>query len=382
MLFCIFAIYVLFLSNICSYEFPFSTLDNSIVDANGTIVRLKCVNWPGSMETLLPEGLQHNSIDNIVLLIKQMNMTCVRLTYSIDVTHSSSLTVYQSFLRLNLTLALEGFIENNPLLINESISNVFDSVLNTLGKYNLLVLLDNHVSKAMWCCNEFDGNGFWGDRYFDVEQWIVGLIFMAKKSINRPYVIAMSLRNELRGVRQNLPDWYHYVLRGIGEAISSVNAQLLIVISGLNYDLDLSFIRLLPIQSLVPHSIQNKIVYEAHWYSWSSYGHSTECNKMKAGIQDAWGFILESNHSYTAPVWLTEFGTNVDQFTGDDIFIDCVKGFFQTPLTKTMSWSYWVLAGSYCIRSGTIESHESFGLLTDNWKEIKSKSFINVLSTM
>ncbi|CAF2595072.1 unnamed protein product [Rotaria sp. Silwood2] len=382
MLFCIFAIYVLFLSNICSYEFPFSTLDNSIVDANGTIVRLKCVNWPGSMETLLPEGLQHNSIDNIVLLIKQMNMTCVRLTYSIDVTHSSSLTVYQSFLRLNLTLALEGFIENNPLLINESISNVFDSVLNTLGKYNLLVLLDNHVSKAMWCCNEFDGNGFWGDRYFDVEQWIVGLIFMAKKSINRPYVIAMSLRNELRGVRQNLPDWYHYVLRGIGEAISSVNAQLLIVISGLNYDLDLSFIRLLPIQSLVPHSIQNKIVYEAHWYSWSSYGHSTECNKMKAGIQDAWGFILESNHSYTAPVWLTEFGTNVDQFTGDDIFIDCVKGFFQTPLTKTMSWSYWVLAGSYYIRSGTIESHESFGLLTDNWKEIKSKSFINVLSTM
>ncbi|CAF4602120.1 unnamed protein product, partial [Rotaria magnacalcarata] len=72
------------------------------------------------------------------------------------------------------------------------------------------------------------------------------------------------------------------------------------------------------------------------------------------------GFILESNYSYTAPVWLTEFGTNVDQFQGDDEFIDCVKGFLQTPLTQTMSWSYWVLAGSYYIRSGTAESHESF----------------------
>ncbi|CAF0902198.1 unnamed protein product [Rotaria sp. Silwood1] len=314
MLFCIFAVYALFLSNIYSYEFPFSTLGNSIIDANGIIVRTKCVTWPGSMETLLPEGLQHNSIDNIVLLIKEMNMTCVRLTYSIDVTRSSNLTVYQSLSRLNLILALEGFIENNPLLIHKSISYVFDSVLNTLGKYNILVLLDNHISKAMWCCHKFDGNGFWGDQYFDVEQWIDGLIFMAKKTINRPYVIAM--------------------------------------------------------------------IYEAHWYSWSNYGHSNECNKMKAGIQNAWGFILVPDHSYTAPVWLTEFGTNVDQFTGDNTFIDCVKGFFQTSFTETMSWSYWVLAGSYYIRSGTIELHESFGLLTDNWKEIKSKSFIDILSTM
>ncbi|CAF1083455.1 unnamed protein product [Rotaria sordida] len=78
-----------------------------------------------------------------------MNLTCVRLTYSIDVTRSSSLAVYRSLLRLNVILALKGFIENNPLLINKSISYVFDSILNTLGKYNILVLLDNHINKAM-----------------------------------------------------------------------------------------------------------------------------------------------------------------------------------------------------------------------------------------
>jgi hypothetical protein len=73
---------------------------------------------------------------------------------------------------------------------------------------------------------------------------------------------------------------------------------------------------------------------------------------------------------------------HVDSFTGDDKFIDCVKSFLQTPLTHTMSWSYWVLVGTYYIRSGTIEEHDSFGLLTDNWKEIKSKIFIDILSKM
>lgn len=378
----LFVVYFLLLPNVYSYELPFSTLGNSIIDANGTIVRMRCVNWPGSMETLLPEGLQHNSIENIVLLIKKMNMTCVRLTYSIDVTRSFNLTVYQSFVRLNLTSTLQGFTENNPLLVNRSISYVFDSVLNALGSNNILILFDNHVSKAMWCCSDLDGNGFWGDKYFDVDQWINGLKFMASKTIDRPYVIAMSLRNELRGIRQNQIDWYHYVLRGINKAISAVNPRLLIVVSGLHYDLDLSFIRFAPIQNLVSPTIQNKIVYEAHWYSWSNYGSSTECDKMKAGIHDAWGYILETNHSFTAPVWLTEFGTDVDHFTGNDTFIDCVKSFFQTSLTQTMSWSYWVLAGSYYIRSGTPESHESFGLLTDDWKEFKSKSFIDVLSNM
>ncbi|CAF3324085.1 unnamed protein product [Rotaria socialis] len=382
MMFRMFVVNILFLTNIYSYELPFSTLGNSIIDANGAVVRMRCVNWPGSMETLMPEGLQHNSIDNIVLIIKQMNMTCVRLTYSIDVTRSSDLTVYQSLSRLNLTFALQGFMNNNPSLINSTVSNIFNTVLDTLGKYNILVLLDNHVSKAMWCCSDFDGNGFWGDRYFDVEQWIDGLKFMANKTIDRPYVIAMSLRNELRGVRQNQPHWYHNVVRAILEAISFVNPRLLIVISGLNYDLNLSFIRSLPVQNLVPISIQKKIVYEAHWYSWSYYGLLSDCNHIKDTIENAWGYILESNYSYTAPVWLTEFGTNVDQFQGDDEFIDCVKGFLQTPLTQTMSWSYWVLAGSYYIRSGTAESHESFGLLTDDWKNIKSKAFIDILLTL
>jgi len=375
-------IFIVYIGHIHTYEYPFSTSGNTVIDATGATVRMKCANWPGSMETLMPEGLQHNSIENIVLLIKQMNLTCVRLTYSIDVTLQSNLTAYQSFSRLGLTSALQGFQMNNPTLINASVSSVFEAVLDTLGRANIAVLFDNHISKAMWCCSNTDGNGFWGDEYFNVDQWLAGVRFMAQKTLSRPFVVAMSLRNELRGPRQNRDDWYRYVVQGITEAISSTNPKLLVVVSGLNYDTDLTFIRTKPIQTLVPETIKNKIVYEGHWYSWSGYGPQDNCEKTKSGVTNAWGFILEPNQPYTAPVWLTEFGTNVDDFKGDDKFIDCVQSFLQTSLTKQVSWFYWVLAGSYYSRQGHAESHESFGLLTDNWHDIKSKPFIDTLSKM
>jgi hypothetical protein len=100
---------------------------------------------------------------------------------------------------------------------------------------------------------------------------------------------------------------------------------------------------------------------------------------MQEGVQQAWGYLLEENQHFTSPVWLTEFGTNVDQFSGNDQYMNCVGDYV---LHAQISWAYWVLAGSYYIREGSIESHESFGLLTDDWARVKSQSFINVLSRM
>jgi hypothetical protein len=56
------------------------------------------------METLMPEGLY--------------------------ATHAGNLTVYQSLSQLNLTFALQGFAENNPSLLNESTSDIYDAVLD------------------------------------------------------------------------------------------------------------------------------------------------------------------------------------------------------------------------------------------------------------
>jgi endoglucanase len=44
----------------------------------------------------------------------------------------------------------------------------------------VIIHLDNHVSKAFWCCADDDGNGWFGEKYFAVEKWKNGLAFMAK----------------------------------------------------------------------------------------------------------------------------------------------------------------------------------------------------------
>ncbi|KAF5935163.1 hypothetical protein HYC85_026292 [Camellia sinensis] len=71
-----------------------------------------------------------------------------------------------------------------------------------------MVILDNHISKPGWCCDESDGNGFFGDQYFNPDLWIKGLTVMASLFKGTPYVVGMSLRNELRGRKENANDWY------------------------------------------------------------------------------------------------------------------------------------------------------------------------------
>lgn len=65
----------------------------------------------------------------------------------------------------------------------------------TLG---VMVILDNHVSKAQWCCSNGDGNGWFGQGYFNISNWKNGLAFMANRYKHTPHVVGMSLRNELR----------------------------------------------------------------------------------------------------------------------------------------------------------------------------------------
>lgn len=48
------------------------------------------------------------------------------------------------------------------------------------AKQQIYVHLDNHISKAKWCCGETDGNAWWGDREFPIDNWVRGLAYMAE----------------------------------------------------------------------------------------------------------------------------------------------------------------------------------------------------------
>jgi aryl-phospho-beta-D-glucosidase BglC (GH1 family) len=81
-------------------------------------------------------------------------------------------------------------------------------VVSNLGAYDVMVIVDNHLTVPGWCCNNNDDNGFFGDKYFDPEVWINGWTKMASLFNGVRNVVGMSLRNEPRGPKQNLPDWY------------------------------------------------------------------------------------------------------------------------------------------------------------------------------
>ena len=73
-----------------------------------------------------------------------------------------------------------------------------------------MVILDNHLTKSGWCCANNDGNGFFGDNFFDPTVWTAALSKMAATFNGVSNVVGMSLRNELRGPKQNVNDWFKY----------------------------------------------------------------------------------------------------------------------------------------------------------------------------
>jgi hypothetical protein len=63
---------------------PLSTSGRWVLDNGGNTVTYAGVNWPGHMAAMIPEGLQYQSIHNIVEKIKSLGMNSIRLTYATE----------------------------------------------------------------------------------------------------------------------------------------------------------------------------------------------------------------------------------------------------------------------------------------------------------
>lgn len=99
-------------------------------------------------------------------------------------------------------------------------------VVDSLAKHKVMIILDNHISKPGWCCSSYDGNGFFGDIYFDPKLWVIGLTKVATMFNGSSNVVGMSLRNELRGPKQNVNDWYRYRIKHSSVYLPSLNIYL------------------------------------------------------------------------------------------------------------------------------------------------------------
>ncbi|EEC77495.1 hypothetical protein OsI_16343 [Oryza sativa Indica Group] len=342
-----------------------STASRWIVDEGGNRVKLACVNWPSHLEPMLAEGLGKQPVGAIAKDVVAMGFNCVRLTWAtFMVTNASysSLTVAQSFQRLNLTESLAAIRVNNPSLVDLKLIDAFKAVVSTLGENGVMVILDDHVSKPGWCCGNNDGNGFFGDAYFDPDVWVDGLTKMATMFAAVPSVVAMSLRNELRGPRQNSADWYKYMQRG-AEAVHAANPRVVVILSGMSFDNDLAFLN----SRQVNVSFAGKVAFEVHWYgfsdgqAWRAGNANQVCARVAASVSRRALYLLDQGW----PVFLSEFGVdNRGGNVNDNRYYGCVAA---VAADLDLDWALWTLQGSYYLREGVLGLDEVYGVLDWAW---------------
>ncbi|PQQ05210.1 uncharacterized protein Pyn_23910 [Prunus yedoensis var. nudiflora] len=359
---------------------PLSTSSRWIVDESGQRVKLACVNWVSHLEAVVAEGLSKQPVDAISKRIASLGFNCVRLTWPTFLATNdtlASVTVRQSFQSLGLSESIAGLQSNNPSIIDLTLIQAYQAVVSSLGKNNVMVILDNQVSKPGWCCSSSDGNGFFGDQYFNPDIWIKGLTRMATLFKGVANVVGMSLRNELRGPKQNVDDWYKYMQRG-AEAVHSANPDVLVILSGLNYDKDLSFLADRPVNL----TFSGKTVYEVHWYgfsdgqAWKSGNPNQVCGTVVNNMKRKSGFLLEKGF----PLFVSEFGvdqrgTNVN----DNRYLNC---FMAAAAELDVDFALWTLAGSYYLKDGVLGMNEYYGVLNSDWSDIRNSSLSQRLSVL
>ncbi|KAH9905594.1 glycoside hydrolase family 5 protein [Xylariomycetidae sp. FL2044] len=377
---------------------PFATSGRDMKNSRNDTIVYAGTNWPGHGEVMIPDGLQYQSIESVVTKIKSLGMNAIRLTYAIEMiddiyaNDGADTTVQQSFIDAlgssNGTQVYSQFIAKNPSF-NASTTRlqVFDAVAAECARQEIYVHLDNHMSRAAWCCSTDDGNSWFGDTDYDVDNWLRGLGYMADHGLSWTALASMSLRNELRdpvsnptlsAASYNWEDWYAYVQQGVA-AINAANPDINVFLSGLDYDTWMT-----PVvqgTALTPGTgtydaadfPANKMVIEIHNYN----NDATSCSSLKSSLYDDGFQALHPEDPETVnvfPVLLTEFGFQMTATEWQRVYASCIAEYLAE---EQAGWFIWVVSGSYYIRSGTQDYEESWGLLTHDWSAWRSQSYID-----
>lgn len=183
------------------------------------------------------------------------------------------------------------------------------------------------------------------------------------------------MRNELRGPNQTQPAWYQNVARG-ARAIRRANPDVLVIVSGLSFDTDLSFLDKQPLKT----HYGNKLVLEAHWYAFSE-GRRQEwaekpliqvCSGAAQRFDARAGFFTRRANS-TLPLFVSEFGGEQGGTNrADNSFLSCFMAF---AAERDLDWALWALQGSYYWRNGVEEFEETYGVLDSSWARPKNPMF-------
>ncbi|KFA75266.1 hypothetical protein S40288_00156 [Stachybotrys chartarum IBT 40288] len=383
---------------------PLSSNNRWILDNNDQRIKLRCINWAGHLEVNIPEGLHRQPISYIADWIADEGFNCVRLTFSIDMALNTQLGVQESFRAAASAAGVdEGAlmelydqaVEINPFLADATILDIFDAVESALWDRGVMTILDNHVSRAGWCCNLDDGNGWWRDapiylpvnsQYFVTQDWLDGLQVMARWAASRPGVVGVSLRNELRAHVTQYPwaeaTWFDRMPRA-ARIVHEANPNVLVILGGHNGGTDLTWLR---DRALDTSGWAGKNVWEAHSYSFTvttpNFG---SCDVERVQYGALFGFVLEQDHRSVGPLFLSEFGVGMqggpNSGLDDDDFqyLTCLVEYMEN---NDADWALWAIQGSYYVREGAINRDEGYGALDNSWTGWRNTAFKAMLGNM
>jgi len=345
---------------------PLHTDGNRIVDGAGHAIRLASVNWYGFDEKeYVAGGLDHAPLKTIVKAIRQLGVNSVRLPWANETLERNPVVP-------------DYAVQANPQLKGKHAMEVMDAVIAALARARIMVILDNHVSRADWCCSDSDGNGLWYNREYPETQWLADWQTIVRRYRRQPWVVGADLRNELRsgatwGGANPALDWHAGAERG-GNAVLAANPRLLIMVESPGYSTDFRGFDKLPVQLAIAH----RLVYSPHAYNMDGHVFAS-FEDLKQAYEERAGFLFHSKPA--VPIWVGEFGTCQTMDCGASsawltLFARYIK-------ENDLSWSYWPLNGTQSSGEGRkYDAIENYGLLSSDYQHIAAPKIVELLRTV
>jgi endoglucanase len=256
---------------------------------------------------------------------------------------------------------------------------IMDAVIAALAQAHILIILDNHMSNADWCCSETDSNGLWYNHDYPETSWLADWKTIARRYEKQPWVIGADLRNELRssaawgGSNANL-DWHAAAERG-GAAVLSVNPRLLIMVESPAYSTNFAGFGKLPVTLPVAH----RLVYSPHAY-YAKGMNLSSFEELRQAYEPRATYLMHTQPE--VPLWVGEFGTcqTLDCGANSDWFKLFARLLKENP---EISWSYWPLNGSQSSGTGRkFDAVETYGLLSTDYRRIAAPKVVEILHTL
>jgi endoglucanase len=343
-------------------QLPLATRGSQIVDATGTPILLRGVNWFGiETDTHVPHGLWARDYRAMIGQIRGLGYNLIRLPYSVESLRSSSIN------SVNFSLGANRDLEGKTPL------QVMDLIIQEAAQQGILVLLDSHRLNSQRIPELWYGDGF------TEADWIDTWTLLANRYKGQLNVIGADLKNEPHGVASwgtyDLKTDWRLAAERCGKAILAVNPNWLIVVEGVENNVpgqtlthwmggNLEGVARFPVR--LP--IANKLVYSPHEYGSGVFNQPWFSEPaFPANLYNRWekGFHYIAKQEI-APILIGEFG-------GRQVDPVSKEGIWQRQLVEfigrhSLSFAYW---------SWNPNSADTGGILQDDWQTVQlDKQFL------